>query len=557
MVLSMAMIAGCGDSSSSEPDALTLSQPLTVTLNINSSSAQEALATIDPPKEIILTFSEPLNKDSVAGKITLQVVKSGGALVATTPAVEVVIDQQNPNCLIVRTTDGSKLLSGEEYRLAVASGVTSEDGSTIAEDYIRFFATDYDFALNPNLLTLAGVRTKTIIISDIHLGDQRSIDNGYGWLINNREKLVSFLKLVRQQPDVKELVIAGDLFDEWVAPMEYDAFNGATQSGYVDMIAIANKPIIDAFNDIILDGNIRVTYVPGNHDMLVQSADLQRVFPGINEMRDAPGLGIYSPSDMAELAIEHGHRYDFYNAPDPISNLDITRSASILSPGFFVSKIASSSDLQKKVSSYYRDGMTGGNGALSNSNYLSYWAAWQLIMSQKPVKESWDAKVIKTGIDGYSEAYAINDLIPHHASDGAPLDVLLYKNIQDSWWEQRQTKNRVAVKIVAEAAIAAGAINTLLDLQSETQYFLNKASNKRIVVFGHTHEATLLNMLNHKLQWSIYANTGTWVDNSKVPCTFVAIYPQKTNGATTDTVTVYQYVNDTTINKIKSAAIRN
>jgi hypothetical protein len=78
------------------------------------------------------------------------------------------------------------------------------------------------------------------------------------------------------------------------------------------------------------------------------------------------------------------------------------------------------------------------------------------------------------------------------------------------------------------------------------------------VVFGHTHQAKLFYSLDHRARWSIYANSGAWVDNSAYPtCTFVTIIPKKENGATTDTVTVYQYVDDNTINKISSGAISN
>lgn len=539
-------VGGCRKDSSYD-------QPLSVSANIQTSGPNEALATISPPQEIILTFSEPLNRESVGGNVSLQVVKTGSMVVAVEPAVEVLPDGQDPRRLIIKTMDGSQLPSGEEYQLAVVrGGIRSTSGNTLLEDYIRYFATDYDFAVQPGLPPRNTVRTRTIIISDLHLGDQRSIDHQYGWFIQNREKLVDFLGFVRQQPDVKELVIAGDLFDEWVAPMEYDPLNGATQSGFVDMIVTANRLIIDAFNAIIQDNAIRVTYVPGNHDMLVVSADIQRVFPGINEARDAPGLGVYTPADPPALAIEHGHRYDFFNAPDPISNRDITKTASILSPGFFVSKIAASSDLGKRPPSYYRDGLNAGTTA---TDYFSYWAAWELIMSQKPVDTSWDAKVIETGIDGYSDRYAINDLIPQHSSNGAPLDVVLYKNIEDTWGD-RQTSNNMLVKIPITEALAAGAVNQVLDLQAGVQYFLNSASDRRIVIFGHTHHADLVTMLNHTQQWSIYANSGAWVDSSKTPCTFVTIDPQKANGATTDTVTVFQFINNNTIAKIKSAAIR-
>ncbi len=543
------LLWGCSSSSSSSPS------PLTVTISIQTSDAQEPLSTIDPPQEILLEFSQPLDTATIDENVSLQVVKTGGVLASVDPPVEVVSDDQMPNRVIIRTKNGSKLLAGEEYRLAVASGIRSIGGAAMEQDYVRYFATDYDLSSHV-AGALADNRTITIVISDVHLGDQRSIDKKYGWFNKHSATLVNFLNQLRQRPDVKELVIAGDLFDEWVAPVEYDTFDGASQSGFVDAITAANRPVIDAFNGIIQEGSIKVTYVPGNHDMLAESSDIQRIFPGISQARDVKGLGAYAPSDRPELVIEHGHRYDFFNAPDPISNRSITGTASILPPGFFVSKIAATSDLEKRQASYYRDSLNGGYTTRESYQYFSYWAAWRLIMTQKPVKESWDEKMIVTAVDGYTATYSVYDLIPHHEPGGDPLDVTLYKGIMDTW-NQRQAINKVSVPIPAEVAIAAGALNLRLDEQAITQYFWNTSSSKRIVVFGHTHHADLFSILNHRGQWSIYANSGTWVDNNDLSCTFVAIFPKKDNGATTDTVTVYQYVDDDTIRKIKSAAIRN
>ena len=533
---------------SSDSDA-----PLTVTTSIQTSDAQEALAVADPPHEIILTFSEPLNLETVEGMISLHTVKVGGELKPTEPPVEILVDAQQPTQVIIRAEDGSKLLSGEEYKLVVGSGVTAVSGLKMSQEYVRYFATDYDLSLD-SIPQLGNDRTITYVISDIHMGDQRSIDGGYGGFVKNRDKLVSFLNFVRQQANAKELVIAGDMFDEWVAPMGVDTFNGTSQSGFVDMIADANWEIVDAINAIITDGAITVTYVPGNHGMLMTSGDIQRMFPGIAEARDAQGLGAYTPTDRPELVIEHGHRYDFFNAPDPISNRSITETTSILPPGFFVTKIATSSDLQKGLPpNLYREGLTDGDSGLDPD--LLYWGAWALIMAHKPVEEGWDEKIIKTGIDGHTDMYAINDLIPRDDSDIAMLDVTLYKDIVNTWGK-RQDANKVPVPIPAVMAIAAGVVNAVVDAQSAVQYFSNRDSNKRVVVFGHTHNATLENFQNREEQWHIYANSGTWVDNSKVSCTFVRIIPPKDNSTTTETVTVCQYVGDGDIKEIERAAIR-
>jgi UDP-2,3-diacylglucosamine pyrophosphatase LpxH len=544
---SFLLILACGSSSSSH------SQQLTVKTSIQTSDSAENPSAVDPTNAIILEFSEPLDMNTVEGKISLHTVKAGGLLVSAYPQIEIISNSQEPNQIVIKTKDGANFLSGEEYKLVVSMDIQSVYGKTLKQDFVRYFATDYrlDYGVD-NIPELGNDRLMIIIISDIHMGDLRSITDGYGWFIKNREKLVNFLNLVRHMPNVRELAIAGDLFDEWVAPMDSDSFNGVSQSEFLDMIVAAHKPVADAINNIIRDGNIRVTYIPGNHDMLVESEDVQRNFPGIFEARDnVKGLGAYTPLDHPEIIIEHGHRYDFFNAPDPISNRSITETDSIIPPGFFVSKIATTSDLESGKSAFYRQQLTDLAGDQYQSYYLSYWAAWKLIMAEKPVKESWDDKIIKTGIDGYTETYAINDLIPYYQENNGPLDVNLYKGIEDTWYD-RQSKNIVSVPISVDTAIAAGAINPVLDAQSEVQYFLNITSDKRIVIFGHTHHADIFSTLNHQLRWSIYANTGTWVDNGNPSCTFVAIIPKKDNDAVTDTVTLYQYIDDLDIIKLNS-----
>ena len=78
-------------------------------------------------------------------------------------------------------------------------------------------------------------RTKRIFISDIHMGDERSINdpNHYGWFKNNIPVLTQFLDDQLNAPDVKEVIILGDLFDTWVIPVDYSAlitFDNVLQS---------------------------------------------------------------------------------------------------------------------------------------------------------------------------------------------------------------------------------------------------------------------------------------------------------------------------------------
>ena len=159
-------------------------------------------------------------------------------------------------------------------------------------------------------------------------------------------------------------------------------------------------------------------------------------------------------------------------------------------------------------------------------------------MAQIPVTGIFDNKIIKTGIDGYTDAYAVSDLIPHKTLDGS-FDVTLYKGVV-STWPVRQMINKVPVKITPADAIKVGLIMADLDAQATTQYFQNAASNKRIVVFGHSHIPLMQAATNTKLEQTIYANTGTWIDNATTSMTFVTIIPPQTDGSTTD-VKLYQY----------------
>lgn len=399
-------------------------------------------------------------------------------------------------------------------------------------------------------------RSLVVIISDLHIGDQRSIDNGYGWLIKNRDMLTNFLNQLASHPSVKELVIAGDMFDEWVVPMEYETFNGfgpdqEGESKFLDSIAAANPAVISAVNNIIASG-VKVTYVPGNHDMLVTEDDMNRLFPGINQQRDAPGMGAYSPDELPEVVIEHAHRYDFYNAPDMISNRipyspeDYTTNPdAILPPGFFVTKIATSHGVSTLL-------VPALDATVQGSELFLYWLSWQGILIKIHVTEDPNAKIIKTGIDGYTADYAINDLVPQTQGPDI-LEPLLYQKIGNNW-AARQAGNLVNVPIDVYTGLI-NAYSVFCDLQSSTQYFSYDLST-RIVVFGHTHKATLCYKSNKNKQECIYANSGTWVDGGNPARTCVVIKTDlQPDDKVNENVCVYQFTEKQSLLKLYDGTI--
>lgn len=386
-------------------------------------------------------------------------------------------------------------------------------------------------------------RNMIVVMSDLHLG----ADLAYAECKDNLKSLEKMLYKIKASSNVKELVIAGDLLDEWYVPATINTYNGNNQADFVQRIATANKGVIDAFNAIIQEGNIKVTYVPGNHDLTIKAENVDLILPGINQARDnEQGLGTYSPLDMPVLAIEHGHRYNFFCAPDPISN-QVIAPGTILPPGYFFTRIAALHHVQEcSVAGDTMQVATQNTSGNDSQNLLyGYWRLWQWAVNFLPIENKFDENLIVTNVDGFTGTYSINDLLPYQTTTGGFIDVNLYKGIQDTW-SQRQALNHVAVNIPTAQAIANSALTSESDNQAKIQYFLNPNSNKRIVVFGHTHDAKIISSTNSNGQKTIYANSGTWIDHNNVAATtmnFVVITPQNTDASSKTYVKLYNYQN--------------
>lgn len=390
-------------------------------------------------------------------------------------------------------------------------------------------------------------RNMIVVISDIHLG----ADLTYAECNANLGALEKMLGKIRVAKNVKELVIAGDLLDEWFVPATINTYQGKGQADFVQRIEQSNKGVFDAINGIIQDGDILVTYVPGNHDLTITADNVDLVLPGINQVRDnEQGLGTYSPKDFPVLAIEHSHRYNFFCAPDPISNKDIALG-SIMPPGYFFTRIAALHVVQKALNNGVNpipgDSMhivtENLSGNESQNLAFIYWNIWRTLMTQLPVENKFSDKIIVTNIDGFTANYSINDLMPYQLNPGGFIDMNLYEGIQDKW-EEREMQNHVPVNIPVQEAIMYAASASESDKQADVQYFMNPNSDKRIVVFGHTHDAKIVSSENYKGQKSIYANSGTWIDHNNVAATtmnFVVITPQNSDASSQTYVKLYNY----------------
>ncbi len=386
-------------------------------------------------------------------------------------------------------------------------------------------------------------RNMIVVISDLHLG----ADLDYAECKNNLPPLEKLLNQIKAAPNVRELVIAGDLIDEWFVPATTDTYQGKDQNDFVRRIAKANKGVFDAINSIIQEGKILVTYVPGNHDLTITPANIESVLPGINQARDAVlGLGTYCPANYPKIAIEHGHRYNFFCAPDPISNQEIA-PGNILPPGYFFTRIATLYVIQNRPKPMDTLPVITQNisGDESQDLLFRYWKKWALTMKMFPLKNRFDEAIIQTNINGFTGNYSVNDLVPYQNTPGGWIQVNLYNGIQDHW-ETRQTLNNVPIHITTAEAIDSVISSTETDHQAVLQYFMNPASDKRIVVFGHTHEPKMLASKNFLNKKCIYANSGTWIDHNpgKTTMNFVVITVQGDEVSSQTLVKLYNFENE-------------
>ncbi len=529
--------------------------------NILIQSDQEGVFTDNElTDDIILTFSDDINIATASDGISLKWYGDETEL-----PIELTKGNSDKEVKII--LNGIRYDSLRFYVLEINTLLRSTDNKALESDFLGYFVLTPD---EENASSVA--HNRTVVISDVHMGDARSQKNGYGWFVENKSKLVSFLDyLISKSERYKELVIAGDLFDEWVAPMDVATFgdeNGKilTESQFALKIAEANIEVINKFKELKSKG-IKITYVPGNHDMLVTAEDFDAIFGAgvVDQARDVRGLGAYTPSQ--DVIIEHGHRYDFYNAPDFFSNIGtegVGADNAILPAGFFITKYATSSDINNPTLSQGLvtvplQELNLNAESLDTEiekdddtfNQILYTLSWGAIINQKPLKGGYDLP-IKTGLAGYSKDYS-----PRLVS---PLDLtsqLLYINTaKSSEWAKRQSTNKVKQNIPFTLGLLAGVNGMAYPYLASKMYTIY--GDKRIVIFGHTHEPDLRYILTKTVVLSgIYANAGTWIDQKYVgedgvTCSYVEIIECNGYLGQYKRVCLKQFVNASTINNVKS-----
>lgn len=382
-------------------------------------------------------------------------------------------------------------------------------------------------------------RDKIVVISDLHLGN----DLSYSENVKHLQRLEEFLNEVRSSATIKELVLGGDIFDDWYVPTRIDAYGDGSQADFVRKTVAANQGVFNVLNGIIKDGKIKLTYIPGNHDMGFTAESVDIALPGVNQARDSDvkyGIGTYNPEGYPQIAIEHGHRYDFFCAMTPNANEEDAPGAT-LPPGYFFARIAANSftnpTTKEDATKVPLVKLNDQANAEQRSKYI-YYNLWKTVIEEVIyVKDDFSEPIIKTNVGNYTKTYSINDVLPKNSTVDGSIQMNLYNGIftQDNW-NERLKYNNVDVMTVIDTAIVGSLHTTFIDEQSNVQYFSNSLSSARLVIFGHTHEPMIKSYTNQKKEPCLYVNSGTWedqktrdknaaIDQDKLKMHFVIISP--------------------------------
>ena len=467
-------------------------------------------------RSIELNFGQPLDSSTIKGNISFS--DKNGALDSKYTTIS-----SGKKIIIVFQPD-FQLYDGWRYLITIKTGLRSTTGVTLQS------ATTIEIRTTARHLVLdtdTTERNSVICISDIHMGDPRSVASGYCWFSKNAAALESLLNVVLTSPQVRQLVILGDLFDEWVVPYRlspFDSLVGISNSRDY-FLAIANSPIniniINKLKAIASSGTIRLIYVPGNHDMLLTHEILEEIIPGVIWQGDATGLGHYSP--LSEIIMEHGHRYDFFNCPQPLSV-----PGHILPPGYFISRL-DAEGLMEKGRHKLKETQTG-NGDIE---FLTAWtAAFTYLQVHYSLTVAADSINIRMGgIDNYSNPFSFNGVRD------------MFAETIENTWLSTETMNALPVTMPVLMALLDGSVD--LSFTAEYEYMQPQAPKLyKIVVFGHTHNPMLKVYPAGNQYTGIYANTGSWVNaelSSKPVRTFIVIKPGDWTGSDLDVVSLFQY----------------
>jgi UDP-2,3-diacylglucosamine pyrophosphatase LpxH len=359
--------------------------------------------------------------------------------------------------------------------------------------------------LTPRTAYAAG-RNKLVFISDIHM----NVDGSYSWFVKHAADLAAFLSEVNARDDVAELIILGDLLDDWVSPVT------TTPQTFADILGAGNNaPVTAALQALCDNSNIAVTYVVGNHDMLSFESQNKEViaaaFPGMTILSDSPGLGAYTRDDV--IWAEHGHRYTLFNAPDTWS-----RSGGHLPMGYFISRLAASKSVSSGQTVTLPEVLDRFVKSPATVNQYLIQGGYEEVgnvIDDAFIIAVFNAIALWSGTWPW-DSFTMNDLDDYTSNPSVEDVALTYDTIFSDWPERQDIVDHYEA-VYNDLGHLSSAANLLFEMPDRIKDLY--PFTPRIVLFGHTHQAAF--QYHSGDVETIYANTGTWID--KKPMSWVEI----------------------------------
>jgi UDP-2,3-diacylglucosamine pyrophosphatase LpxH len=332
---------------------------------------------------------------------------------------------------------------------------------------------------------------KRIFVSDVHMGAGKGFQPGYtghsyDWLsATEAQVFADFLSYLNkgQYVGVNEIILLGDIIDNWVCPV-------ATTPPTLDEIvgATINQPIITNLKALSQNNDIKVTYVPGNHDMTI-CKDFANSFPG---------MAFSEVYDKDDIFAAHGSEYSMFCATDFVND-----NINGLPIGYYISRVGAT------------------NTALTGSDNSPKYFMGDII--NETVESTPLVDVVFAAIVDKIHLHDDTEIIMKAGRTTVKDVKSQYANLYAQWGE---SSKGIAPK---EALIAE--VNDIFSIPETLNrlYDFNFQHNYRIIIFGHTHNKDLRRMptLVPSDKISLYANTGTWCEYDEQKTLFSFIETEK------------------------------
>ena len=308
------------------------------------------------------------------------------------------------------------------------------------------------------------MKNKIIVLSDIHIGDN-SPTCWYQKSVHEQYLLTIFDWVVANAADVSELVLAGDVVDTWTYPFNVQPPSFAT-------IASKNPNVFGPQGGLarvldVLGG--AVTYIPGNHDMLVTEADVALVTsPGGHHLRFSKKN--YNPGDDSRVLVMHGNDFTMFNAPD------LTTKWAPLPVGHFVTRI---------IATYWQSHLPPGKN-VSEIKDQGYPNGINLLSIIENALKNLDLSVSAALIDGIAGKEGVSESQSIELANGSKTTLSEVKTVYNklfSRWVAENGGGGDGLLVAAKAALADYNAS-YMGWFAQRQAF---SSNAQLVVMGHTH----------------------------------------------------------------------